>query len=1176
MHRVAGIIALLLFLTALPAAGQGMRAVETRSLTPADSVLMLSADLIVQGSFSLTIDSVRLGSPGDYTLDHRFGVVRFTPSTLLLLADTSRPRLMRAIYSYRPIDLRREYARMKLVVREDSAGGRREVAEESGALTAAEIFGRNFQRSGSVVRGLTIGSNRDLTLQSGLRLQFSGNVAEDVEVLGAVTDEQTPIQPEGNTQTLREVDNIFIEVRSPFAGGTFGKFTAANGASEYTAFSRKLQGVRATARYGPYGGGEFIAAVAPGRFVTQQIQGRERDQGPYRLTGPTGERNIIVVAGTERVFVDGVEMTRGESNDYVIDYGTGEIFFQTRRPITSASRITVDFEYSDRRYSRSFIAFSNNGFLFDSSFTLSANYVREADNQDATIDLTLNDEDRALLASVGADPRRAVRSGVRFVGRNDTLNGTYYRIDTLINGAPDSVFVYAPTDPRSVYHVSFDAAPDGRGDYQSVAFGEYRFVGKGAGAYLPVVYLPLPELRQVVALKLGATPARGVSIAGELAFSDAALNRFSADPSSRLSGTAFTATATARRDSLTLGSVNLGSVVFNGNARYLDRKFRSVERLGDVEFNNRWNTGVRLAEGNTSDVIAEGNLTWFPLRPLELTASSGYLTRGAPERTVFTSFRQLYSARLAQESLPTADYTFERIATGDSVRGGLDGLWLKQRGGVNYRIGAFIPGFRFETEDREDRGTVGTDTLFPTSFRFFEAGPDLQIDLPFMSATARGRFRIDDSVRYDSSGGGRFLRDGTAQTYTFRGDLKGVRNLTSTADLTYRVKSYDSVAGLDPGSRLNSVTVLARSQTRWNGFSRGVDLEALYEVQTEQAARLQYIFQLVPIGQGEYIWIDLDSNGVQTENEFRLTNAGDGEYIRRSLRTEQLFPVIDLRTSARLRLQPKNMFGDSGVGAWLSPFTSETYLRVEEKSQAERESDIYLLRLSAFQDDSTTVTGNSVVQQDLHLFESNPDYNIRLRYQSRRGLIRLFNAIERTEATERSLRARWQPTFDIGLQLDLGGNSGLLRSTDTVSNRTYDLTTFTAASDFSYRPLQALELGWRLKVASTEDVLPAVPRRTFQNTNEVRGIYSIERLGSIRAEIERTNVTGQNLGTGDLYSLPYQLTDGYAVGETWVGRLSFDYSLSSSLQISVTYTGRAQPPSHRVIHLGQAEVRALF
>jgi hypothetical protein len=610
------------------------------------------------------------------------------------------------------------------------------------------------------------------------------------------------------------------------------------------------------------------------------------------------------------------------------------------------------------------------------------------------------------------------------------------------------------------------------------------------------------------------------------------------------------------------------------SANLIDAGFNTVERIGDVEFNNRWNTTSLLGQSGFDERKAEGTLTWAPIPRLQLTAAPGYLRRGG----FFESLRQQYSAQLLGDTAwPSADYTFELIATSDSLLGGREGRWEKQRGGISYQLGAFIPGMRFQYEHREDRGTAFTDTLYPGSFRFFEFGPELQVVLPFMTALARARFRVDDSVHFDPGAQqNRFLRDGESQTYTIGGNLVGMRDLASSLEFTYRKKSYDSLPSVNPAFRLDNNTILVRSQTRWSGFDRAADLDVLYEVQTEQAARLQRIFIPVLYGTGQYIWIDRDSNGIQSEDEFRLTNAGDGQYNQLDLPTEQLFPIIDLRTSLRVRLEPSRFFtSGSPLGDLLAPVTSETYVRIEEKSQTTQESDIYLLRLSHFQDDSTTISGNSILQQDLNLFERNQEYSFRLRYQDRQGLTRLVSTIERNEAIERSLRARWQPTLDIGLQLDLAANSTLLSSTDTLSYRTFDLTTLSSTSDFSYRPEQSLELGWKFRISQSEDVLPATPRTAFLSSNELRAVYSIETHGRIRATLERTTVTGENLGT-DVLSLPYQLTDGYGIGATWVGRIGVEYRFGANVQLSVNYNGRAQPPTNRVVHTGTAEVRAFF
>jgi hypothetical protein len=1178
MVRSLAISFALLLAAAVIAWGQGMKSGETIGLNAASDTLLLSHDFIVPGTLRLQLDSAYILQPQlDYTIDHRFGILSLTPFFRRLLVDTTRSHRLSVEYNFRPINLQREYSRRQLVTLTDSTGAKRQVAQERGGLTAASIFGKDFQRSGSVVRGFTIGSNRDLSLQSGFRLQFSGKITDDVEVLGALTDEQTPIQPEGNTQTLREVDNIFIEFRSPHVGSTVGKFTASNSTSEFTSFSRKLQGVKAIGRYGSSGSTEVIAAVSPGKFRTQQMQGIERNQGPYRLTGPNGERTIIVIAGTEKVFIDGVEMTRGDNNDYVIDYSTAEIFFQTRRPITSASRITVDFEYTDQQYSRSFVAMTSTQSLFDGALSLTGNYLREADNPDATIDISLSDSDRALLAAAGGDQNRAVRSGVYLVGPTDTLRSRLYYLDTVIvDGRVDTFYVYAPNDPRSLYNVVFSVAPDGRGDYVNESFGRYRYVGKGLGVYLPVVYLPLPQLRQIGSLKLAARPVTGVEISGEIAYSDASLNRLSLAPGAHQSGMAFRAAASARTDSLRIGGTNLGAIAFSGSASSLAAQFRPSDRIGDVEFNNKWNTSSLYGQSGYDEFKAEGVLSYLPTRRLELATAPGYLRR----RGIFESLRQLYAIRfLGDTSLPSAQDTLEVITTSDTSIGGSRGQWLKHHGGASYRFGAFIPGVRFSYERREDRGAALTDTLYPSSFGYIEAGPDLQINLPFLTATATARYRIDDSVRYDRSAGrSRFFRDGASQTYSVNGRLTGVKNLSSTLELTYRNKSYDSIPLANIFGRLNNNTLLVRSQTRWSGFDRGADLDALYEVQTEQTSRLQRVFIQVQRGTGQYIWEDRDSNGIQEPNEFRLTNAaetGEGNYVLIDYPTEQLFPIIDLRASARVRLEPKRLINtESGLGKLLAPVTSETYMRVEEKSQTGRESDIYLLRLGRFQDDSTTLAGIALLQQDLNLFDLNPEYSFRLRYLGRRGLTRLVNAIERSNSFERSLRAQWHPTLDIGLQLDLASTSSLLTSTDTTSTRTFDLTTLSATNDFSYRPEQSLELGWKLHVAQSEDILPATPRTALVSSNAIRAVYSIETHGRIRAEIERTNVSSSD--TLNTLSLPYQFTEGYGVGVTWAGRIGVDYRFGANIQLSINYNGRAQPPSNVVVHTGTAEIRAFF
>ena len=51
---------------------------------------------------------------------------------------------------------------------------------------------------------------------------MTGKLSRDIDITAALTDENTPIQPEGNTQNLQEIDKVFVELRTPHVTTTFG------------------------------------------------------------------------------------------------------------------------------------------------------------------------------------------------------------------------------------------------------------------------------------------------------------------------------------------------------------------------------------------------------------------------------------------------------------------------------------------------------------------------------------------------------------------------------------------------------------------------------------------------------------------------------------------------------------------------------------------------------------------------------------------------------------------------------------------------------------------------------------------------------------------------------------------------------------------------------------------
>jgi len=220
------------------------------------------------------------------------------------------------------------------------------------------VVNNDLNYSGSFARGFSIGNRQDLVLNSDLDLQLNGKIGGEIDIVAAISDQNIPLQPEGNTQNLREFDKVFIQLSKDEHNLLIGDYEIASDTSYYLNFFKKWQGLKYKDKFS-FGkkNGIFSTTVATaisrGKYNRNTITVQEGNQGPYRLEGADGENFIIVIAATERVYLDGVLLVRGIEKDYVIDYNTAEITFTPNLLITKDVRITVDFEYNSQNYLRS-------------------------------------------------------------------------------------------------------------------------------------------------------------------------------------------------------------------------------------------------------------------------------------------------------------------------------------------------------------------------------------------------------------------------------------------------------------------------------------------------------------------------------------------------------------------------------------------------------------------------------------------------------------------------------------------------------------------------------------------------------------------------------------------------------------------------------------------------------
>lgn len=262
-----------------------------------------------------------------------------------------------------------------------------------------------LEYSGSRTFGIAVGSGRSLSQNQEFRINVRGNVSDNIEVLAMLSDQDLPIQPEGMTEDIQDINQKLIRIMHPNVTGILGDFNASLGPSEFIFFPRALEGVKVE---GDFEWGQFHlipSALPKGQSTSKVIRGEE-GRSEYRLD--VNNQFVIVKAGSEIVWLNGEKMRRGENNDYIIrEYGDPIIEFNSKHLITSNDVIRVDFEYipEDRAYQQNLYGI-NNVFIFPGQWlSIGTSYAVESDMDDPEQALVLlNEDDLASLRLNHLDP----------------------------------------------------------------------------------------------------------------------------------------------------------------------------------------------------------------------------------------------------------------------------------------------------------------------------------------------------------------------------------------------------------------------------------------------------------------------------------------------------------------------------------------------------------------------------------------------------------------------------------------------------------------------------------------------------------------------------------------------------------------------------------------------------
>jgi len=1090
-----------------------------------DSTYFLPHRFLVSETVTIQMDSITLIQGKDFNLQPVYGRVHF-----LALPDSGRT--VSISYRYMPVGLNLQYQKWTVADSTEKDSVQQKVIFKPKQQAQKSLYdeGEMLQRSGSIFRGISIGTNQSMRLQSGLRLQVSGKIAANVEVVASLTDQNTPIQPEGNTQTLQEIDKVFVKIKGPGFRTTLGDYVFNVQGNEFGSYTRKLQGMMGILE-SSRGSVTLAAAASKGEFTTNHFMGQEGNQGPYQLTGTQGLREIIILAGTERVWIDGELMTRGEDNDYTIEYANGQITFTRNRLITEDSRITVDFEYSSQRFQKEIYGGMGEVRFWDERVQLKASFLREADDKDNPLDIILSDSDRERLAMAGDDPDSAVTSGEKYVGEN---KGAYVKVDSL----DTTIYRYLGIE-KGDYVVRFSYAGNGKGDYSFQGYGIYRYEGPGQGDYLPISYLPVASSHQLADFAAVVDVGKGIRLSGEMGVSDLDKNTYSSRDDGDNAGLAYQGKLDITKRNIQLFNSHLGEWKLSAQTRKIDNRFRPVGRTTEIEHGRKWGIEEGTSWGENSQEIHAG---YYPLKTWSIEGTWGHFQQGGD----LTSRRKQFRTELTQPNYPHVRYQTEIIETEATIQ---DGYWLRHNGEIQGAWWILSPTIQYAGEHRK---TEEADTI-SEGFRYDQWVGKLGLGKgPFTADFSR---TVRDDRKYEIG----FLQ-GYSQAFTDRMALtfRSPKGVHTSLMVTRRTRNYSDPEIQDQQAHL------ADAQIRFTPRSRLVEGSLNYKYSSVQMS--QTVRDTVRVGQGL-------GNYRYDEDLDELVPDPDGDILLRTIQTGTFIPVNDLKLGFEFTIDGRRSKSKKGfLKKIFSRFRTRSQVRIERRDS---ERDFGKVNRAAFYPkwgrDSTMVTGLFLFHNNLEYIASS-GFSVRLRYRmndsenhqmAQDGLLRRIR--------EWNLRLKGGAIKKTGILLEVKRRTESKDHTIRVtSNR--EICTYSGTLDFSYRPKQVIEIAVKSKFQQSKNTAPEPVQEATSFFVLPRFGYSFKGKGNLRAELEWGIVRAKSDGV----TLPYEMLGGDQPGKTFRWTLLLTYRLSGHIMATINYRGRNEPWRDGVFQTGQVEVRAFF
>lgn len=1036
--------------------------------------------------------------------------------------------------------------------------------------------GKNFvdfnqiDYNGSYGRSISLGNNQDVSLNSHFNLQINGYILDSIKLEAALTDNSIPFQPEGNTQRLQEFDQIYIRLKKDKHDLLLGDFNLEKPPGYFLNFYKRVQGVfyqdefrinkTTTNKIGLSG------SIAKGQFARNIFQGLEGNQGPYKLTGNNGEQFFIVLAGTEKVYINDKLMERGANADYTINYNTAEVTFMARQMITKDSRIQVEFEYQDKNYLNSLI-YAYDELQVGKKWNVRLNVYSNQDAKNQPYQQSLSGEQKNFLSGIGD----SIQNAFYPVITPDTFAANkilYKLIDSTVGGTRyDSVFVYSTNPDSAQYLLSFSFVGDGKGDYilsNSNANGRvYDWIapvsGNHSGNYAPVQLLITPKKTQVFTLGTTYQIDSLKTLSVEVAASNVDPNLFSTIDNNTHTGLA---TRMLYNEQRRLGQKDtLGHTLWNlqntVSYEYVQDRFQSIAPYRNAEFGRDWNVPQTGAKPDEQLVNFGTKLEQLHLG--QLGYNFGYYQRGS----YYKGFRNVVTYNFSNK-IVAAGAVMNILNATDTFQ---KSTYIKPSVFAEYKIRSLLNtavGGRFDAEYNAIKDKF-VDTLRFNAFAFNTTSAYFHSQLKHLT------FSLDYNLRNDLlPRNNEFVQQSHSHNIELRTAITKWKNHQLGFTGTYRKLLVDDTTF---STQKPEQTLLGRLTYTGNLWRQAISLNTLYEFGAGQEQKRAYTYIEVPAGQGVYMWIDYNGDGVQQTNEFEVALYPDQKkFIRVFTPTNEYVRVNYVNYNQSISFDPSYIWKGKPAQKWqkfVSRFSDQASLQISNRLL----SDVGLIAYNPFLNpkDTSVIITSTAFNNTVYFNRTNAKWGIDYNYLYNVGKQLLTYGVEGNSGFQHLAKLRLN--LNRSFTLNISGKDGNRAYLSALNDgRTYNVAMYSGepALVWLHRAVWRITTSLKYEERKNDPTYGGEIANIASANLEFR--WTQPAVGAIQMRGTYSNIDYNGLPTAPV---TFVMLDGLQKGSNYLWNITWDRRVSKGIEISLEYDGR-KPGIGDIVHTGRMSLKAIL